>query len=275
MVTIKDIAERTGTSIATVSRVLNGVRIRDAELAQKIRDMAQTLQYRPSEAGRRLRTGDDSEFGPAFDVRSKQELLAKQAIATRAALLLQCSDVIILDSGSTVAELAYHLPSDALVYTNSLAVLQPASRCGAHVHLAPGLYIPEMAAVFGEETEEFFRRHGSSLYFVSAERVDVRTGLFNMHPSTFGVKKVVLQQARKKILMVHHDKFCDAGLTSFAPLSVVDLVITDFIPDAFRAALMESGVEVIETEKAEGGSGFSEQELKKDEAREADLHHRG
>ncbi|WAH36250.1 DeoR/GlpR family DNA-binding transcription regulator [Alicyclobacillus dauci] len=246
MVTIKDIANTAGTSLSTVSRVLNGIAIRDKTLAEKIHKIAEQMNYQPNEAGRNLRMGSDDDFGPVLEIRSRQDVNVKRLIAAEAAKMVTARDVVVLDSGSTVAQMAFHLPADVLVYTNSLAVVQPAAKRGVHVHLAPGLYVPAMGAVFGQETEDYFRRHKSSIYFLSSARVDVRTGLFNLNATTYNVKRVALEHASRKVLMVHHEKFCDAGLDTFAPLSSVDMIITDFVPDIFRDPVSQSGVEVIE-----------------------------
>lgn len=250
MVKIKDIASLAGTSVSTVSRVLNGIVIRDNELADRIREIAQEVNYQPNVAGRNLRMGFDKDFGPAFDVRSQQDLQSKREIAASAAKLIGPADSVALDSGSTVAQVANYLPENMLVYTNSLAVLQSAARRGAHVNLAPGLYVPTMAAVFGEDTEEYFRQHRFTKYFLSSARVDVRTGLFNLNPMTYRIKQIVMEQSDTKVLMVHHDKFCDTGLASYAPLTAVNVLVTDFVPDPFRDAMSESGLQVIETAKA-------------------------
>lgn len=249
MVTIRDIAVAAETSPATVSRVLNGVPIRDMALAAHIRDVAATLDYTPNEAGRNLRMGGDAEYGPVFEVRSRQNLHAKRMIAACAAKMVSPADIIVLDSGSTVAEMVTHLPAGLLVYTNSLAVLQPAARRGIHVHITPGLYVPEMAAVFGPETDEYFGRHKPTIYFLSSGRIDVKTGLFNLNPSTFNVKQTVLESAQKSVLLADHDKFCNAGLDAYAPLSAVDVLITDYVPEPFREAIYRSGVQVIETQQ--------------------------
>ena len=55
MPTIQDVARRAGVSVATVSRVLNGTVRVNPELAQRVRDAIQALQYRPSHAARSLR----------------------------------------------------------------------------------------------------------------------------------------------------------------------------------------------------------------------------
>jgi len=244
---MKDIAITAGTSQATVSRVLNGIEIRDNVVADRIREVAKEMNFQPNEAGRNLRMGGDRDYGPLFETRWQQNMSVKRLIAQAAARLVIPSEVIVLDSGSTVAQMGIYFPEGMLVYTNSLAILHPASRRGVHVNLAPGLYIPEMAAVFGRETDEYFSRHHASTYFFSSARVDVKTGLYNLHPSTYSVKRVVLENAKKKILLVDHSKFCDAGLDTYAPLRIIDTLVTDFVPEQFRGSLSQSGIEVIET----------------------------
>lgn len=62
---MKDIAQRTNVSVSTVSLVLNG---RDAgrikpEIAQRVRDMAQELDYKPNAVARSLRTSRSQMLG--------------------------------------------------------------------------------------------------------------------------------------------------------------------------------------------------------------------
>ncbi len=255
MVTLKDVAKAAGTSPATVSRVLNGVGTVDEEMAKRVLAASEQLNYQPNQAGRSLRTGMDSDYGPEFELRLQHNLETKRIIAKRAAAEIQATDIVILDSGSTVAQLVPYLPQGALMYTNSLALLQPMARRGLSIHLAPGLYVPEMAAVFGTETEEYFQKYKPSKYIFSSARVDVRTGLYNVSPFTLGVKKVVLRNATESILLVDHEKFCDAGLPGYAHLSSIDMLITDYVPAQFREAVKQTGVTLIELGMSEMGVG--------------------
>ncbi|MCL6627095.1 MULTISPECIES: DeoR/GlpR family DNA-binding transcription regulator [Alicyclobacillus] len=253
MVTIRDVAARAGVSVATVSRVLNGVPTVDEELAARVRQAAEELNYQPNQAGRNLRMRIDTEYGPEFAVRSREHLVAKRQIAARAAQMVEPTDVIALDSGSTIALMCPHLPAEVLVYTNSLAVLQPAARRGAIVHLAPGRYVPEMAAVFGSETDAYFRHQRVDKYFLSSAKVDVRRGLYNFNPLTASVKRAAMETAGMSILLVDHHKFCDAGLDAYAPLTQVDLLITDFIPAPYREIVEQCGVPIVEIHPQGGG----------------------
>ncbi|MCL6597206.1 MAG: DeoR/GlpR family DNA-binding transcription regulator [Alicyclobacillus macrosporangiidus] len=252
MVTIKDVAARAGVSPATVSRVLNGVPTVDVEIAARVRQAASELDYHPNQAGRNLRMRIDSTFGPEFAVRSREHLAAKRKIAERAASFVSTNDTVGLDSGSTVSMMCPYLPSGVLIYTNSLAVLQPAARRGITVNLAPGRYVPEMAAVFGSDTDAYFRQRRLQRYFLSSAKVDVRRGLYNFNPLTTTVKLAAMERADMSILLVHHEKFCDADLDAYAPLTRVNLLITDYIPAPYRDVVLASGVPVIEVQPQAG-----------------------
>lgn len=53
---IKDIAEKAGVSVATVSRALSDSALVTAETRQRIHDLARELNYRPNVSARNLRT---------------------------------------------------------------------------------------------------------------------------------------------------------------------------------------------------------------------------
>lgn len=56
MTTIKDVAEKAGVSLATVSHVVNGTRYVSPELTQRVKEAMQKLDYQPNALARSLRT---------------------------------------------------------------------------------------------------------------------------------------------------------------------------------------------------------------------------
>lgn len=246
MNTIRDVAKRAGVSQATASRVLNGSVTVNPELKKRVLLAAEELRYTPNLAGRNLRMKVDPEYGPEFEIRAHQNRDVKHKIAAHAAQLVEPNDSIVLDSGSTVSEMTSLLPSTAIIYTNSLAVLQPAAKRDLKVYVAPGMYVPTMAAVFGEDTDEYFQKCKPNKYFLSTARIDVQTGLFNFHPGAVQVKQTILRNAGRSILLADHDKFCDAGLTSYAPIHAIDVLITDYVPEPYREHMSTWGISVIE-----------------------------
>ena len=63
MATIREISERTGVSIATVSKVLNEKHGVNAETRQLVMDAARELNYRPNLNARYLKSGRSQTLG--------------------------------------------------------------------------------------------------------------------------------------------------------------------------------------------------------------------
>ncbi|WP_020573612.1 LacI family DNA-binding transcriptional regulator [Actinopolymorpha alba] len=64
--TIYDVAERAGVSIATVSRALHGSSLVAAKTRDRVVEVARTLRYNPSQAGRQLAQGRYMAMGIVF-----------------------------------------------------------------------------------------------------------------------------------------------------------------------------------------------------------------
>ncbi len=58
MATIEDVAKRSGVSVATVSRVINGTGVVSAKLSKRVHDAIEELNYRPNFSGRNLRLNE-------------------------------------------------------------------------------------------------------------------------------------------------------------------------------------------------------------------------
>ncbi len=63
MTTIRDVAERAGVSLSTVSHVLNGTRFVEDKTAQRVREAIQALDYRPNTVARSLRSRETHTIG--------------------------------------------------------------------------------------------------------------------------------------------------------------------------------------------------------------------
>lgn len=102
-VTISDVAREAGVSIATVSRVMQGRVSVSAELAERVRSVAQRLGYRPNPVARGLATGETGMVGvlvPELDNPHYHEVI--KAIAAGAEL--QGYRMLILESDGRSAD---------------------------------------------------------------------------------------------------------------------------------------------------------------------------
>ena len=63
MVTMREVAENAGVSIATVSHVINGTRFVSPEVRKRVKNVMQELGYRPNSLARSLRIGETKTIG--------------------------------------------------------------------------------------------------------------------------------------------------------------------------------------------------------------------
>lgn len=131
---LKEIAARTGTSVATVSRVLNhpGHTCHTPGLAEKIWETAHELNYLPNSSARRLRLGDETSdqpftvdffltrfdsvdqdpfFGELFQ-HLKEELLQKNCLA---GTVLSTVDITKLTGSNVHPEPVPYRPADKVI----------------------------------------------------------------------------------------------------------------------------------------------------------------
>ena len=69
MVTLKDVAEKCGVSVSTVSRAMNGVELINADRAEEIRAAAREMGYAPNAVARTLKTKRSMTLGILYETR--------------------------------------------------------------------------------------------------------------------------------------------------------------------------------------------------------------
>ena len=67
MVTLKDVAEKCGVAVSTVSRALNGVDLINPERAEEIRAVAREMGYSPNAVARTLKTNRSMMIGVLYE----------------------------------------------------------------------------------------------------------------------------------------------------------------------------------------------------------------
>jgi DeoR/GlpR family transcriptional regulator of sugar metabolism len=173
----------------------------------------------------------------------------KMRIGKKAAGLINDGDFIILDSGTTVTEIAKNLESkkDLKIITNSLNI---ALLLGAHyefeVMVTGGEFKPPTLSLTGEKAADFFEQIYVNKLFLATGGVSLETGLTYPGFNDLQVKKAMIESASEIYLVADSTKI---GRTSFAALGPVELIhslITDAdIDSKFRQELEKRGINVI------------------------------
>jgi len=166
----------------------------------------------------------------AFDQRAQLNLEAKQRIGQAAASLVKPGDTIILDSGTTLLELAKRLPhlSPLTIITNSLNVAtQVGSLPDVHVVLAGGSLSTETISTVGPLAERDLGDLLADRLFLGTHSFDLETGLSDVSLEVARIKRVMISTAKQVILLADSAKFLTRSMARVAPLSAINYLITD------------------------------------------------
>ncbi|WP_037908667.1 DeoR/GlpR family DNA-binding transcription regulator [Actinacidiphila yeochonensis] len=228
-VSASDLAERFGVSLMTVYRDID-----ELEREGILRRFRGGVTVQPSGV---------FESNVAF--RKKTMLAEKEAIAARAAALIEPGMSVMIDDSTTALELARLLPAiDPLtVVTNFREALDLlAEERGLHLMALGGEYDRQHDSFLGVPCVEAVEALRVDLCFVSTSSV-LGDFAFHQEQRIVAVKRAMLKAAGRSVLMIDHSKLGRTALYRLAPLSAFDLVLVDdrTPPDALRS-LEESGV---------------------------------
>ena len=159
--------------------------------------------------------------------KAQRSPLEKQAIASAAAALVKAGDAIVLDAGTTMIELARqitHLP--LRVITSDLHIALFLSEFKQIEVTIIGGRIPLLQTIWPD------------LAFVSCNGWDLEKGITAPTEEKAALKRDLMANARRRILLADSSKYGAWSLFNIAPLaSLTDIVTDAHLPDKTREAL--------------------------------------
>lgn len=185
-----------------------------------------------------------TEREPAFVPQKNQ--IAQAALA----YLPKPGAAAIFDAGTSVARLAGVIPPGSLstVITNSvpIAAQLAAANSVSDVQLLGGHLRGITQATVGGETVAALSRLRCEVAFLGTNGLSLRHGCSTPDAGEAAVKSAMVAAARRVIVLADSSKIGVELLVCFAPLSSVDVLITDDGISAHdRAELAAAGVEVV------------------------------
>ncbi|MGC8788213.1 MAG: DeoR/GlpR family DNA-binding transcription regulator, partial [Anaerolineae bacterium] len=189
----------------------------------------------------------------SYEERACQHLAEKERIGYAAAQYIRENDYIILNSGTTVFQVAKHIPRPILewgnltVITNSLPIVRVLGHWkGVHLILLGGLYLPAQDILVGPQTLSMLRNFHADKMFLGTDGMTFSHGLTTSNILEAEIDKAMTEIASEIIVVADSSKVGAIGLTSIIPLTKAHKLITDSgVPADFVQALREHGVEVI------------------------------
>ncbi|MFE4368079.1 DeoR/GlpR family DNA-binding transcription regulator [Streptomyces sp. NPDC056835] len=235
-VSASDLAERFGVSVMTIYRDID-----ELESEGVLRKFRGGVTAQPS-----------GVFESNVAYRKKSMRPEKEALAAKAATLIDPGMSVMIDDSTTVLELARLLPriEPLTVVTNFREALNLlAGERGIHLMALGGDYDPLHDSFLGVPCVEAVEALRVDMCFVSTSSV-YDDFAFHQEQRIVAVKRAMLKAAGRKVLMIDHSKLGRTALHRLTPLSTFDLIlIDDRTPPEVRRSLDESGVhyEVAET----------------------------
>lgn len=190
---------------------------------------------------------------PETGVRDREQVntAAKHTIAQAAAERLGLTEgsTLLLDAGTTTGALARLLPSDlslTVVTDSVLTAAVLASRGDLTVRVLGGQVRGLTQAAVGPEALEALAVMRVDVVVIGTNGLTAGHGLSTPDPDEAAVKRAMVRAARRVVVLADSTRVGQEHLVSFAPLDVVDLLVTDAtLPPALLSQLVTTGTEVL------------------------------
>jgi DeoR family fructose operon transcriptional repressor len=169
-------------------------------------------------------------FEPGIADREAKMAVEKERIAKAALDELPDGGAVILDAGTTTVRLAELLPVDRelTVVTHALPVAMAlAMRPGITLHLVGGTVRGRTLAAVGAWAERELADIHADVAFLGTNGLSVEHGLTTPDLAEAAVKRALVTNARRTVVLTDHSKIGRVDFALVVPLSAVDTVITD------------------------------------------------
>jgi len=190
-----------------------------------------------------------SRIEPGFEAKTEWDPEAKDEIARTAAALVRPGTAIALSAGTTTHALARHLlrVQRLTVVTNSVRVAdvfeeaRRPGRTGPVVVLTGGVRTPSDALVGPIAALALHDLHVDQL-FMGCHGIDPDAGLTTPNLAESETNRALMECASQVVVLADHTKWGMVSLSSYAPLSAVDTLVTD---EAMPAGTREAAASTV------------------------------
>lgn len=222
---LEEVETRNSVSVTELCHLL---RVSDMTIRRDLRALSDKGMLERVHGGALARRDRINEL--PYLIRSTENIQQKRIIGQRAAEYIHDGDSIALDIGTTTLELA-----KAMVGIRNLTVLTANLLVAEVLKDAPNIRLVisggelrfEEFSLVGPFAQRSFKEFRIDKAFASAGGMDLKKGLTDYNHQDIQVKQALITHANQVIALVDSSKFGVAYEHVFAPLSMVDYLITD------------------------------------------------
>ena len=154
----------------------------------------------------------------------------KIAIGQRAAHFVRNNDTIYIDSGTTLIRMCQFLKNKKglKIITNSLpAASELTNYSDMEVNLIGGKIIPERRSIYGPVAVRQVAEYNVQKAFIGTDGISLKKGLSAYDNNEANVSKEITNSSDQVFLLCDSSKIEKDSFYIFAPLSIIDFLITD------------------------------------------------
>lgn len=241
----QELKEKGIVSVAELTKSLESSR---STVRRDLCDMEEQKELKCIHGGAVALTKQAS-YEPPFEVRQDLFMDEKRRIAERALEFVSENATVLLDSGTTVYELAKRLSGGRHLHiaTNDLkSAMALSTNPNISVIVLGGSLRSSHFSMNGLFTEEMIRQIHADTAFLSVDAVDLSTGLIGFSMEEIASKRLMIQSAQRTIVLCDHSKFESVAFVNICALSDIDMIITGKETDpAVLSKLEEQGIMVL------------------------------
>lgn len=168
-----------------------------------------------------------------FKSREVKNQKEKKIAAELACQLVHDNDVIFIDSGTTTMHMIPFLAArkNLTIITYNLHVIIAAmSYPNLNVIATGGELHREANSFVGINTINFLKNYNIAKAFLASTGISLTSGVTNVFPAEYQIKKYMMEAAPTSILMVDHTKINIASLMTYCRLEDMNYVVVDSPP---------------------------------------------
>ncbi len=178
----------------------------------------------------------------------------KKAIIGRAASeLIMDGDSVVIESGTTCLELIYNLENkkNLAIFTASVPLAYELwkialNRTDIEINICGGLIETKSNTLIGSQAVQFFNNINADIAFIGTVAVDVEKGFITAFSQMDSdVTKSIINNSRKKVLLVDSTKFFQKAHIKVVPLNRFEVIVTDNgIDNKVKSKIISMGIEL-------------------------------
>lgn len=192
-------------------------------------------------------------YEPPFSVRSTKFPAQKEAIGRKAAELVIDGDSIALDVGTTTLAIVPELAGkrNLTIVTSCLQIANEVVRnlaleVAARLIMTGGIVRPRELSLVGGIPGQVYQQFHVDKVFIGTAGISLQDGLTEYNVEDAEIKRVMMRQARERIVVADGSKFGVTTFSSVGPLKDADKIVTDrSAPAAILEEIRQQGIEVI------------------------------